>query len=48
LQIKPICVLDDVQEMFIINRDYSQFDYIVGTIHAIIPRYDTGILIYKK
>lgn len=42
-----IC-LDDVQGMFVIPRDYSLFDYIIGTAHSLIPSYDMGICIQRK
>lgn len=42
---KTVMVLDDVQGMFLKARDYSIFDYILGTAHALIPNYDMGILI---
>ena len=45
---QAIYVLDDVQGMFLRARDYSIFDYIVGTGHALIPNYDMGILINNK
>lgn len=45
--IENIMVLDAVQEMFLIPRDYSIFDYIIGTAHAICWEYDLGILIHK-
>ena len=44
-QIKNIMVLDDVQGMFFVPRDYSIFDYIIGTAHAICWEYDLGLLI---
>lgn len=43
--IKNIMVLDDVQGMFFVPRDYSIFDYIIGTAHAICWEYDLGLLI---
>lgn len=48
-QHKPyITVLDAVQEMFLMPRDYSIFDYVIGTAHAIIPNYNSGIVISKE
>lgn len=41
-------ILDDVQGMFLIPRDYSIFDYVIGTAHAICDGFDMGILISKK
>lgn len=29
-------------------RDYSIFDYVIGTAHAIIPNYNSGIVISKE
>ena len=43
-----ITVIDAVQELFLLPRDYSRFDYIIGTAHALIKNYDTGILLSKK
>ena len=40
-----IKVLDDVQGMFMIPRDYNKYDYIIGTAHSLVPFYDMGILI---
>lgn len=37
-------VLDDCQGMFLVPRDYSLFDYVLGTSHA-ITRMDSGILL---
>lgn len=41
-------VIDDVQGMFLIPRDYSIFDYVIGTAHAIVDGFNMGILISKK
>jgi len=38
-------VLDDAQGIFLVHRDYSIFDYILGTAHATIERYNMGICI---
>ena len=46
--IEHIMVLDDVQGMFMVPRDYSIFDYVVGTAHALIEGYDMGILISRN
>ena len=43
--IKCTMVIDNVQEMFLLPRDYSIFDYVVGTAHAIIRKFNMGILI---
>lgn len=40
---KVVCVLDDVQGMFMIPRDYTIFDYVIGTAHSLVPYYDMGI-----
>lgn len=45
---KCIYVLDDVQAMFLKHKDYSLFDYIIGTGHALIPRHNLGMIIIKK
>ena len=45
--VKILHCIDDVQSLFIINRDYNNYDYIISTAHAIIPPYDMGIIIYK-
>lgn len=42
---KIIMVLDAVQEMFVLPRDYSMFDYIIGTAHAMTKGFDMGIVI---
>ena len=44
---KVTCVLDAVQEMFLLPRDYSPYDYVIGTAHAIIPNFNMGIVISK-
>lgn len=47
----PLCevtmVLDDVQGMFIVPRDYSIFDYVIGTAHS-LTEYDMGMVISKN
>lgn len=40
-------LLDDVHGMFMVPRDYSLFDYILYTAHAIIPEFEMGMLISK-
>ena len=42
---KSIIILDDAQGMFLHKRDYSIFDYVFGTCHAMIDAYDAGICI---
>ena len=39
--------LDDVHGMFFVPRDYSLFDFILFTAHAVIDGYDMGIFISK-
>ena len=45
--IESIFVLDDVHGMYIYPRDYSFFNFIIGTAHALIRPYDMGILIHN-
>lgn len=47
-KIQHIFVLDAVQEMFLFPRDYSIYDYVIGTAHALIPNYNMGILLSRK
>ena len=42
---ESIFVLDAVQEMFLLPRDWSIYDYIIGTAHAMYFGFDTGFLI---
>ena len=45
---KPhIFTIDAVQELFLLPRDYSMFDYVIGTAHAIVPQYDVGMVLSK-
>lgn len=46
--VEGIFVLDAVQELFLLPRDYSIYDYVIGTAHAIIPDFNSGILISDK
>lgn len=46
--IKHTIVLDDVHGMFIIPRDYSLFDHIINTAHALIEGFDLGMVISKN
>lgn len=46
-EINFIFVLDAVQELFFIPRDYSIFDYVIGTAHALITNYNMGICFGK-
>lgn len=41
-------MLDDVHGMFLVPRDYSLFDYILYTAHAIVKDFNMGMLISKK
>lgn len=41
-------MIDDCQSLGIISRNYDIFDYIIGTAHSIIKKFDMGILIYKQ
>lgn len=45
--IQHTIVIDDVHGMFISPRDYSLFDYILFTAHALIRPYDMGFMISK-
>jgi len=42
-----ITILDDVQGMFILDRDYSIFDYVIGNTHSLVSNYNIGILWYR-
>lgn len=46
--IEHIMVIDDVHGMFLIPRDYSIFDYILYTAHALITNFDMGFIVCKK
>lgn len=46
--VQSVFTIDDVHGMYIVPRDYSFFDYIIGTAHALIRPYDMGILISKS
>lgn len=45
---QTIYVLDDVHGLFSVNRDRGEFDYIVGTTHALIDGFNTGLLFSKQ
>lgn len=45
--IEHVIVLDDVQGMFVVPRDYSIFDNVIFTCHALVPNFDLGILLSK-
>lgn len=40
-----IMILDDVHGMFMVPRDYSLFDYVIYTCHAMLKNFDMGFLI---
>lgn len=42
-----VTVLDAVQEIFLVPRDYSMYDYIIGTGHVFLPEYNLGFLLSK-
>lgn len=46
--VQHILILDDVQGMFLVPRDYTLFDYVIGTAHAVCMGFDMGILISKQ
>lgn len=46
-EIEHFMVLDDVQSMFLIPKDYSIFDCVLFTCHSLLPNFDTGILLSK-
>ena len=45
--IEHIIILDDVQSMFLIPKDYTIFDYVLFTCHSLLPNFDSGILLSK-
>ena len=42
--IEVISVIDDVHGLFLVPRDYSIFDYVISTAHALIRRWDMGLM----
>lgn len=42
--VEPIMVIDDVHGMYMVPRDYSMFDYVICTAHALIRRWDMGLM----
>jgi len=46
--IDHVMILDDVQGMFIVPRDYSIFDHVIFSCHALVPNYNLGILLSKQ
>ena len=45
LGIESVFVLDDVQGMFLLERDYTLFDYVVGTAHSLVLPINMGFCI---
>ena len=39
-----VMVIDDVHGLFLVPRDYSNFDYVISTAHALIRNWDMGIM----
>lgn len=39
--------LDDVHGLFMDSRDYSIFDFVIGTTHALIQNLDCGLLFHR-
>ena len=48
MNIPTVMVLDAVQEMFLFPRDYSFYDFIIGTVHSLVHLFDTGLLFINK
>lgn len=46
--IEHIMIMDDIQSMFIIPRNYSIFDYVLFTTHSLIPTFKLGMIFSKK
>lgn len=42
--IEPIMVIDDVHGMYLVPRDYSIFNYVICTAHALVRHYDMGMM----
>lgn len=42
--IESTFVIDDVHGLFLVPRDYSLFDYVISTAHALIRRWDMGLM----
>lgn len=42
--IQTIMVIDDVHGMYLHPRDYTMFDYVICTAHALIRRWDMGMI----
>lgn len=39
-----VMVIDDVHGLFLVPRDYSNFDYVISTAHALIRNWDMGMM----
>lgn len=48
LNLEPVLIVDDCQAMYLTTRDYSLFDFVLGTGHVVYKTFDVGILLYKK
>ena len=46
--VEPIIVIDDVHGMHLVPRDYSIFDYVIGTAHALLRHWDMGMMWSKN
>lgn len=46
--IHSIICIDAVQELFLTPRDYSIFDYAIGTAHSTVSNYNLGFLVRRK
>ena len=45
--LEVVMVIDDVHGLFLLPRDYSIFDYVICTAHALIRCWDMGIMFSK-
>ena len=43
-----VTVIDAVQEMFFLYRDYSMYDYVISTAHATVRLLNFGIMLSKN
>lgn len=46
--IEHIMILDDVQSMFLMPKEYNVFDHVLFTCHSLLPNFDSGIMLSKK
>lgn len=46
--IEHVYVYDDVQGMFYLPRDYSIFDFVIGTAHAAVHKFELGFILYRQ